>query len=65
MAKAISSNELTASYRWAVASRAIAAIFGGYVLTVIMSDFTATILYSFFGFSTAQAVFNGVYYSFL
>ena len=65
MAKAISSSELTASYRWAVASRAMAAIFGGYILTVIMSDFTVALLYTYFDFSTAQAVFNGMSLSFL
>jgi len=49
------SGALTARYRWSVISRVIAAVFGGYVLTSLLS-ITLSLLLSLVGVNKAEAV---------
>lgn len=54
-----------ASYRWAVASRAFAAIVGGYIFANVASIFLSAIAPGIFGMSKAHAVHAGLTFSFI
>lgn len=54
-----------AKYRWAVASRAIAAIVGGYIFTVSASVLLSALAPSLFGMSKPFAVHAGLVSTFL
>lgn len=53
------------THRWAVASRAFAAVVGGYIFTVATSVFLAAIAPTIFGTSKAHSVHAGLSFSFL